>query len=379
MNRSTKVLVLPILLVLLITLIPLQASAKGSITTGTSTNTITVTDPKTAKSPISYDLVAGGGNGVGTLVGNVTIWSDGSYLFVQYNTVDQTKGTDLTDDWYITETHLEVATSVAGIPQKNGNPIPGKFAYKNTHNYVTSYTYKVSLNQYSSGQTLYIAAHAVVNVPNGLKGLELSLPDTANIYAVRTSTSSYLMTYLFNGGNLQGWNNGWCVDKTRGISQYTIYNVDVYSSYETLPVGAITYPSNLPKVNWILNNIAAGQKAADGTVYTFGDIEMAIWSLVSPTGYTFYVGSYNPAHVGKIVDAANYYGASYKPGPGEYAAVVLIPVDSDGKIVAQVNIIKMVVPSYTASETAWGCIRTSDGLTKPFSGSNWATYFTFDI
>ena len=45
-------------------------------------------------------------------------------------------------DWRILETHLHIATSLAGIPQtKTGNPIPGKFEYKGEHDSVESYQY----------------------------------------------------------------------------------------------------------------------------------------------------------------------------------------------------------------------------------------------
>jgi hypothetical protein len=55
-------------------------------------------------------------------VGTVSVWDDGEYLHVIYNT---------TGDWVLTETHLAVATALDGIPQtKKGNPIPGRFPYQ---------------------------------------------------------------------------------------------------------------------------------------------------------------------------------------------------------------------------------------------------------
>jgi len=54
-------------------------------------------------------------------VGTVNVWNDGVELHVTYNT---------TGGWVLTETHLAVATTLDDIPQKNGNPIPGKFPYQ---------------------------------------------------------------------------------------------------------------------------------------------------------------------------------------------------------------------------------------------------------
>ena len=65
-------------------------------------------------------------------------------------------------DWRILETHLHIATSLAGIPQtKTGNPIPGKFEYKGEHDSVESYQYQIPMT-WTNGTTLYIAAHCTV-------------------------------------------------------------------------------------------------------------------------------------------------------------------------------------------------------------------------
>ncbi len=96
-------------------------------------------------------------------VGMVTALISGQFLTVTYRT-DQTPG-----GWVITETHLAVATSPADIPQKKGNPIPGKFPYKAEHTPpVTQYTYLISLQDIGwppapgEPMILCVAAHAVV-------------------------------------------------------------------------------------------------------------------------------------------------------------------------------------------------------------------------
>ena len=119
-----------------------------------------VTIPYTlANTALPAELTAGGGAGSGdpksaTDVGNVCVCSWDDTLRVKYDTT----GTG----WCLTETHLHVATSLEGIPQtKKGNPIPGKFTYKDEYDpCVTEYTNDIGLGGYTG--TVYIAFHAVV-------------------------------------------------------------------------------------------------------------------------------------------------------------------------------------------------------------------------
>src|SRR5262250_730280 len=94
---------------------------------------ITPVSANTAEDPLVVDLIAGQNQ----RAGDIKIWDDGKSLYVLYET---------TDPWCLTETHLAVASSLAGIPQKNGNPIPGQFPYKNEHNCSTSFLYTIPLS-----------------------------------------------------------------------------------------------------------------------------------------------------------------------------------------------------------------------------------------
>lgn len=83
----------------------------------------------------------------------MSVWNDADHLYVKYET---------RDGWYLIESHVHFATSLDGIPQKNGNPIPGKFDYKMEHDpEVLEYTYEMDLNGLEPG-TIYIATHADV-------------------------------------------------------------------------------------------------------------------------------------------------------------------------------------------------------------------------
>jgi hypothetical protein len=106
--------------------------------------------------------------------GTVRVTNDASNLYVEFSTAN---------GWQLTESHLAIATSLAGIPQtKSGNPKIGNFPYKRTYSPpVTSDVYTFSLDQlavslgldrFTCGSTsLVIAAHAVVAQFDGSGGV----------------------------------------------------------------------------------------------------------------------------------------------------------------------------------------------------------------
>ena len=105
-----------------------------------------------ASNPVVTDLIASQHYDVG----DVTIWNDADFLYVNYK---------LSIIWLrLFETHLHVATSLEGIPQSNGNPVPGQFDHKTTHGrWVQNFTYKIPLERsWGSGKELYIATHATI-------------------------------------------------------------------------------------------------------------------------------------------------------------------------------------------------------------------------
>jgi hypothetical protein len=117
-------------------------------------------------------------------VGYVEVSNNGVTLYVKYVIDADLTPDDPTDDGVpslITQTHLSVTTEPGNIPQKKGNPIPGKFEYKEIHDPgVSEFTYKIPLADYP-GEPLYIAAHAVVEKLSGLDGLEAALPGTVQM------------------------------------------------------------------------------------------------------------------------------------------------------------------------------------------------------
>ncbi len=81
-------------------------------------------------------------------VGTLYVWNVGSTLYVRY----ELNSPECT----ILETHVAVASSIGGIPQKNGNPIPGQFPYQPRADGV----YEIDLTPWAPGTRIYIAAHA---------------------------------------------------------------------------------------------------------------------------------------------------------------------------------------------------------------------------
>jgi hypothetical protein len=84
--------------------------------------------------------------------GSVSVTNDGTNLFVTYTSIN---------GWQIAEIQLYVG-EYANAPQNNGgNPIPGRFPYKQSFSpYVTSYTQTIPLS--GLPDCFVVAAHSVV-------------------------------------------------------------------------------------------------------------------------------------------------------------------------------------------------------------------------
>jgi len=109
--------------------------------------------------PTNTTLLAGQTIAAGT----VTVYNDAYNIYVQYS---------LNSPWVMSDAHVAVATTLAGIPQtKTGNPIPGLFPYSAVFDpEVTTYTFVVPMTGTFLGQTLFIAAHAIVHAPKSYGG-----------------------------------------------------------------------------------------------------------------------------------------------------------------------------------------------------------------
>ena len=149
MKKLYYLIVLTLILGLVLTGCTLLSNV-GQVPT-TEQSGITYLTKHMASDPQKVDLLAS----QDILVGTVSVWNDCTDLYVKYET---------TGGWEMTKTHLAVATSLDGIPQAKGNPIPGQFPYSKKHDpAVTEFTYTIPLE--GLGTEPVIAAHAKVVRP----------------------------------------------------------------------------------------------------------------------------------------------------------------------------------------------------------------------
>jgi hypothetical protein len=313
----------------------------------------------TAGDPYITDLIAAQHYDAG----NISVWNDGDHLFVKYEG----------DGWTISETHLHVASDFEDIPQtKKGNPKVGKFDYSGEHDNVFEVTYEIDLD-WAIGDTVNISAHAVV-CQDMLFELEMMLPDEVTVSAVHSILipyyNSYFVTEITNGEFLNGIYDGWCVDRSKNMPDNTPFEATPYSSYETLPAGVVDNPDNLDLINYILNQEYVGEESECDGMFTFGDVQMAIWDFIETSNnppYPSALGPYDICRIEEIKDDALANGEGYIPDCGD--EVVIILYNETRSVQNSIITIPMPCPN---CETAWG-----DGL--DFPGSNWAMYFEYII
>ena len=259
------------------------------------------------------DLIAGNPKNEANVVGTVTAEIIGTDLVVTYMITEF--------PWLITETHLAVSVldpanlddykKVDGaIPQtKKGNAIPGKFDPLTSADHdppVTMVMYTIplsSITDYDAGDTIYIAAHAVVEAP-WCEDNPLDLPDEVTVSVlwfkdfVPFYDGAYFLANVSGGTALDGTYDAWCVDTDRSIRapgyglRETPMQAEVYLSFDCGDLPVVVEPliencGNMGKVNWILNNVSPGDPVdpdgdCDGA-YTVSDIQQAIWQLVDDT------------------------------------------------------------------------------------------------
>ena len=161
----------------------------------------------TAGSPFVTELIAGAGQGwpaTGEDAGKVSIWNDGTYLYVKYNAEGS---------WYFGEDgslaeslHLYVGDT------KPTTTAPGQFPFKSPAlDGATEYTFQLPLVNGShnwTGDNLYIAAHAGVCITEGGDpgGIDLGIAQgvflTTNLYLGSTFIDIGSVTWSIVGTNL---------------------------------------------------------------------------------------------------------------------------------------------------------------------------------
>jgi len=264
-------------------------------------------------------------------VGTVKVWNDHDQLHVVYT---------VTGDWFMTESHVAVATDLSGIPQRNGNPVPGQFPYARTYNpKVQTDAYVIPLGTIPAGTELYIAAHClVVQEDTGVIiqrqtgwGGEEDFPgkNWAHYFrygvkkVLRLPTDPVTMVPAFPGSNSywqhslsdipEGFDitNGtylaWCADEAVYMNPGWTYHPLLRSCFDPdLPLYA--QDPDWDMVCYILNH-------KQGTP---DDIQAAIWYFINGGHMPV-----NPAGIAMVEDALA-HGEGYYPGPGGFLPILCL-------------------------------------------------------
>jgi hypothetical protein len=164
--------------------------------------------------------------------------------------------------------------------------------------------------------------------------------------------SSYLDVTIQTDGPLLL--DGWCVDTDTGILPDRVYTARVYSLGDPEVAGFFDVPAaldNLDLVLYILNQDYPGKTAPNGTLYTYGDVQRAIWTLVEDEQATGGLGSWRQVRVDAILADAALNGEGFTPGYGDTTILFLNPVaegcdleTSNTETIAQIIIVEVPLP-----------------------------------
>jgi hypothetical protein len=309
-----------------------------------------------------FDLIAGGGNPASAMnVGDVLVWEDGGNLYAKYMT---------TGDWCITGTHLQVATSLDGIPQKNGNPIPGKFEHKDAYALApcVQATAPILLGNWSAGTSLYIAAHAVVVRP--IDGCSETVWQIGDVEVVNASTG-WLENYAdeFNWGDPAGpttagptlaeeqpaFTDPFMVGTTP-TSEFP-FNSNDSRNYAT--DFDVQWNGGLPFGGKLIISWSPGQSATEKKVVSDGFSTATFTDVGTPSpGKGWFLDTYplvqNSVDVNSLSMGTHTINFQHTQGDGTYWDWILLEKPCE------------------QWETAWGA-----GM--DFDGKNWATYFMYTV
>lgn len=159
----------------------------------------------------------------------------------------------------------------------------------------------------------------------------------------RSFPEAYFLIKVEDSGTLKGNWPGWCTDWGTLIEEGVNYKAQYYSTYsEDLPPGLVDHPENLDEVNWIINQNFVGQTSDTGLgVYTKGDVQLAIWTLLDDYFETSTVGEYSQARVDEIVALAREFGADFYPDCKQDIGIIIDPKDPDTGTGVQTTIVEV--------------------------------------
>jgi len=336
----------------------------------------TITTKLIANGP-NYDSLCQGLH-VGTVTVVDSVVDDSNFISVTYDII--------LEDWLLKLTQLYIGPE-PDIPANGaGNPKLGQFPFIDTHDTgVTTFTIGPI---YLPDSTYVIAAHAEAEKTISLATYDSIcelLPTTVDFSSSGIGPDCYLNIDVINGGWLDGTYLGWCIDLNDFIGFNDLYkDADVYCTLDPLPDGLVDHPENIDLINWILNNDFLGNTSACGGIYTFGDIQKAIWDLIEDEiPGTALLGDWSQCRADEITADAKANGEGYQPEPGDILGVILDADNVQNVIIA----VPWTGHISLGVNSAWGYGQNGeycdpDGApgisftdSKYYGGSHWGWYF----
>ena len=148
---------------------------------------------------------------------------------------------------------------------------------------------------------------------------------------------SYYDVTILGQSILAGTFDAYCVDTDTFINPGATYTANVYSSYDVIPDGIMEFPENLDLVNYIINQGYVGTPSQDGSLFTYGDVQRAIWTLIDDGLVTNGLGPWTQARVDEILADALADGEGFEPDCDQYVGVILQPLTNNQLTIAQVS------------------------------------------
>ncbi|MFO7587944.1 MAG: hypothetical protein R6X22_07700, partial [Gemmatimonadota bacterium] len=291
-----------------------------------------------------------------TDVGDVFVWNDADYVYVEF-TIDS--------GWCMTESHASVVADVADFPQKNGNPIPGKFEKNSEYTECTdteSYAFDLTDLGVGAGDPVHVAVHAVVWE---------KASETKDWFMSQAGDGAYgpLAAYAALDG---AWGTvgsavaAWVHPSWPGIADATWIST-AYEVEDPVNDSWRKFTKVVSVPGWPLDGgISAATSDNAEEVYFNG-------TMIGWDGEV--TGTATDDHEWNTIKS---YPFAPMMGDNDVAFTVRNYALAGGTVQSNPTglIYKGFVTYYSHKETAWA--GTAVGMT-PFGGANWATYFTYTI
>ncbi|WP_190808478.1 hypothetical protein [Flagellimonas sp. S3867] len=166
-----------------------------------------------------------------------------------------------------------------------------------------------------------------------------------------SSTGAYWDIEILDG-TWAGVYPGWCIDEDLGFDT-SCFQADVISSYEDLSGLPFEVADNFDSMNWLLNQEIIGTTSGDGTPYTYGDFQAAIWIMVEgePCINCTGLGDWDADRAQEIVDRALNEGDGFVPASGDFTGIVLNPENNQQSLLIPYKL--ECKPALASCETAF--------------------------